>query len=79
MIGFILGVLPGGGAVMASLAAYATEKRIAKHPERFGRGAVEGVAQIGHSAVNAAEVDDGLACERLEIAFDRREMRSAGI
>ena len=44
VIGFVLGVLPGGGAVMASLAAYATEKRIAKEPERFGRGAVEGVA-----------------------------------
>ncbi len=44
VIGFFLGVLPGGGAVMASLAAYATEKRISKTPERFGRGAIEGVA-----------------------------------
>jgi putative tricarboxylic transport membrane protein len=53
VIGFILGVLPGGGAVMASLAAYATEKRIAKNPERFGRGAVEGVA-APETANNAA-------------------------
>jgi putative tricarboxylic transport membrane protein len=53
VIGFVLGVLPGGGAVMASLAAYATEKRIAKHPERFGRGAIEGVA-APETANNAA-------------------------
>ena len=53
LIGFFLGVLPGGGAVMASLAAYATEKRIAKEPERFGRGAVEGVA-APETANNAA-------------------------
>jgi putative tricarboxylic transport membrane protein len=52
-IGFFLGVLPGGGAVMASLAAYATEKRISKNPERFGRGALEGVA-APESANNAA-------------------------
>jgi putative tricarboxylic transport membrane protein len=53
VIGFFLGVLPGGGAVMSSLAAYATEKRISKTPERFGRGAVEGVA-APETANNAA-------------------------
>ena len=53
VIGFFLGVLPGGGAVMASLAAYATEKKISKTPERFGRGAIEGVA-APESANNAA-------------------------
>lgn len=53
VIGFVLGVLPGGGAVMASLAAYAAEKRVAKQPERFGRGAIEGVAGP-ESANNAA-------------------------
>src|SRR5918993_197427 len=53
VIGFFLGVLPGGGAVMASLAAYATEKRVSKTPERFGRGAIEGVA-APESANNAA-------------------------
>jgi putative tricarboxylic transport membrane protein len=52
-IGFVLGVLPGGGAVMGSLAAYATEKRIAKDPSRFGRGAIEGVA-APETANNAA-------------------------
>ncbi|MFC5730625.1 MULTISPECIES: tripartite tricarboxylate transporter permease [Nocardioides] len=53
VIGFVLGVLPGGGAVMSSLAAYATEKRISKNPERFGRGAIEGVA-APETANNAA-------------------------
>lgn len=53
IIGFFLGVLPGGGAVMASLAAYAAEKRVAKDPSRFGRGAIEGVAGP-ESANNAA-------------------------
>ncbi|MCO1653787.1 tripartite tricarboxylate transporter permease [Pseudonocardia humida] len=44
VIGFVLGVLPGGGAVLSSLVAYAVEKRRSRTPERFGRGAVEGVA-----------------------------------
>lgn len=44
VMGFILGILPGGGHVLASFASYAMEKRFSKHPERFGRGAIEGVA-----------------------------------
>jgi len=44
LTGFFLGILPGGGAVLSSLAAYGIEKRISKTPERFGKGAVEGVA-----------------------------------
>jgi len=43
-IGFFLGILPGGGAMLASFVSYATEKRLSKHPERFGKGAIEGVA-----------------------------------
>ncbi len=53
VLGFFLGILPGGGATIASLAAYAMEKKRAKNPERFGRGAVEGVA-APESANNAA-------------------------
>jgi putative tricarboxylic transport membrane protein len=53
VIGFVLGILPGGGAVLASMAAYALEKRRSKTPERFGRGAVEGVA-APETANNAA-------------------------
>jgi TctA family transporter len=43
-IGSVLGVLPGGGALLAAFAAYTVEKKIAAQPERFGRGAIEGVA-----------------------------------
>jgi len=53
IIGFAIGVLPGGGAVIASLASYAVEKRMSKNPEEFGKGAIEGVAGP-ESANNAA-------------------------
>ena len=43
-IGFFVGLLPGGGAVIASLLAYAVEKRVSKEPQKFGQGALEGVA-----------------------------------
>ncbi len=43
-IGSVLGVLPGGGAALSSFAAYAVEKKVSRTPERFGRGAIEGVA-----------------------------------
>src|SRR5687768_6838400 len=44
IIGFIIGVLPGAGGTIASILAYTTEKRLSKHPEEFGKGAIEGVA-----------------------------------
>ncbi len=53
MIGFFLGALPGAGATVSSFLAYATEKRISKHPERFGTGIIEGVA-APEAANNAA-------------------------
>ncbi|MBL0929011.1 MAG: tripartite tricarboxylate transporter permease [Alphaproteobacteria bacterium] len=43
-LGSALGLLPGGGAMLSSFAAYAVEKRLSRTPERFGEGAVEGVA-----------------------------------
>ena len=52
-LGSILGILPGGGAVLASFASYTLEKKIAADPSRFGRGAMEGVAGP-ESANNAA-------------------------
>ena len=52
VLGFLLGILPGGGAVIASFLSYAVEKRISKHPERFGEGTIEGVA--GPEAANNA-------------------------
>jgi putative tricarboxylic transport membrane protein len=43
-IGFFLGILPGGGAFVASFASYAIEKKVSRHPEKFGTGVIEGVA-----------------------------------
>ena len=53
LIGSVLGILPGGGAVIASFAAYTIEKRVSKHPDKFGTGVIEGVA-APESANNAA-------------------------
>ncbi len=50
ILGFFLGILPGGGALISSFAAYAVEKRFSKHPEKFGTGIIEGVA--GPEAAN---------------------------
>jgi putative tricarboxylic transport membrane protein len=52
LIGFAVGILPGGGAVLSSLISYAVEKKVSKHPEEFGHGAIEGVA--GPEAANNA-------------------------
>jgi len=52
-LGSLLGILPGGGAVLASFASYTLEKKVAKDPSRFGKGAIEGVAGP-ESANNAA-------------------------
>ena len=51
-VGTFLGILPGGGATLASFCAYSLEKKVSKHPEEFGNGAVAGVA--GPEAANNA-------------------------
>ena len=51
-LGSILGILPGGGATLSSFASYTVEKKLAKDPSRFGKGAIEGVA--GPEAANNA-------------------------
>jgi putative tricarboxylic transport membrane protein len=53
VIGTILGILPGGGPLLASFSAYTIEKKAAAQPERFGHGAIEGVA-APETANNAA-------------------------
>jgi putative tricarboxylic transport membrane protein len=53
LIGFFIGIIPGGGAVISSLVSYAVEKKVSKSPQEFGRGAIEGVAGP-ESANNAA-------------------------
>ena len=52
LLGFFLGIIPGGGAIVATFASYAIEKRVSKHPEEFGKGAIQGVA--GPEAANNA-------------------------
>ncbi|QQR39738.1 tripartite tricarboxylate transporter permease [Devosia rhizoryzae] len=52
-LGSVLGILPGGGHILSSFASYSAEKRLSKHPEEFGKGAIEGVAGP-ESANNAA-------------------------
>jgi putative tricarboxylic transport membrane protein len=44
IIGFLIGCMPGGGATLASVVSYLVEKKVSKHPEQFGKGAIEGVA-----------------------------------
>ncbi len=56
-IGFFIGILPGGGAVISSLVSYAVEKKISKTPEEFGKGAIQGVAgpeSANNSAASAS-------------------------
>jgi putative tricarboxylic transport membrane protein len=54
ILGFLIGVLPGIGPSLASFLSYGLEKRLSKHPEQFGRGAIEGVA--GPETANNAGV-----------------------
>ena len=58
VLGFMLGILPGGGSIIASFTSYAIEKKFSKHPERFGQGAIEGVA--GPESANNAATMGGL-------------------
>ena len=53
LLGFGTGVLPGLGGMTATLLAYGVEKQVSKHPEQFGKGAIEGVATV-EAANNAA-------------------------
>jgi len=55
VIGFFIGLIPAGGITTASFLAYLAEKRVSKHPEKFGTGAIEGVA-APESANNAASI-----------------------
>jgi len=57
LIGFFIGILPGGGALISSLVSYGLEKKVSKHPEQFGKGAIQGVAgpeSANNSAASAS-------------------------
>jgi putative tricarboxylic transport membrane protein len=53
LLGFLIGIIPGSAHIVSTFVSYGVERRISKHPERFGRGAIEGVAGP-ESANNAA-------------------------
>ena len=53
ILGFLIGIIPGSAHIISTFVSYALERRISKHPERFGQGAIEGVAGP-ESANNAA-------------------------
>jgi putative tricarboxylic transport membrane protein len=57
-LGFFIGVVPGGSGTITTFLSYAIEKRLSKHPERFGKGAIEGVA--GPESANNASTGGGL-------------------
>jgi putative tricarboxylic transport membrane protein len=57
-LGFGVGILPGSSPVTASFVSYALERRVARQPERFGKGAIEGVA--GSESANNAAVAGGM-------------------
>ena len=59
VLGFLIGILPGPGHIISSFVSYSIERRLSKHPERFGQGAVEGVAgpeSANNSATSGALV-----------------------
>jgi putative tricarboxylic transport membrane protein len=56
-IGYLVGILPGGGTVLSSFLSYGIEKRLSKEPEKFGKGAIAGVA--GPEASNNAAAQAG--------------------
>jgi putative tricarboxylic transport membrane protein len=58
-VGFLIGALPGAGATIASFLSYGIEKKVSRHPEEFGKGAIEGMA--GPEAANNAAAGSATA------------------
>ncbi len=58
ILGFLIGIIPGSAHIISTFVSYALERRISKHPERFGQGAIEGVA--GPEAANNAASEGAL-------------------
>jgi putative tricarboxylic transport membrane protein len=59
VLGFLIGIIPGSAHIISSFVSYAVERRLSKHPERFGQGAIEGVAgpeSANNSATSGAFV-----------------------
>ena len=58
VLGFLIGILPGGGGTISTFLSYTMEKKLSKHPEQFGQGAIEGIA--GPESANNASCGGGL-------------------
>jgi putative tricarboxylic transport membrane protein len=58
LLGFLIGILPGGSGTITTFLSYTMEKKLSKHPEKFGQGAIEGVA--GPESANNASCSGGL-------------------
>lgn len=58
VLGFMIGIIPGSAHIISTFVSYAVERRISKHPEKFGQGAIEGVA--GPEAANNAASEGAL-------------------
>src|SRR5881396_156482 len=75
-LGSFLGILPGGGALLASFGAYTMEKKVSRHPEQFGKGAIEGGAGVGQQRRRPdlvhPDADAGHPEQRGDGADDRR-------
>lgn len=69
LVGFLLGLLPGGGAIMASFISYSIEKKLSRHPEQFGTGNIEGVA-APEAANNSATAGAFIPLLTLGIPFN---------
>ena len=67
-MGFFVGLIPGPATIIATFASYALEKRISKHPEEFGKGAIEGVAGP-ESANNSATAGSMVPLLALGVPF----------
>jgi TctA family transporter len=81
ILGFVIGVLPGAGATIASFMAYGLEKKLSKHPEKFGTGVIEGVAadtghpRIGNDGGYAGGADDPWAAAGSVALLDASRFR----
>jgi putative tricarboxylic transport membrane protein len=59
VLGFLIGIIPGSAHIISTFVSYAMERKLSRHPERFGKGAIEGVA--GPEAANNAASEGALA------------------
>ncbi len=74
-IGSVLGVLPGAGAVISSFSAYAFEKQISKHPDKFGTGVIEGVAARQDRGTSPSIPSSFEACDLLVARSQPKQRR----